>query len=226
MLTTRKTTILILCFAYSLIYSQEVIIDSNDTGKDVIVLGGNENNVSKEEPTCVYSNGLCMNFPKGGLLGIYNPALGWSISQCNFSNGTSVKTESMILITTGAKTYYSFDSDSRILIRFTDESVSTMYRDMNDRVETKYENAWLGNTMAHYYMSYVRFQLDKDTRAKFLNPALGIKKIRIVFANGEAIDYELKGNRVMKFPEELRESYKQASNKNQQRIQNNDDSTF
>ena len=62
--------------------------------------------------------------------------------------------------------------------------------------------------------------------SKFLNPDLGIVKIRIVFTNGNIRDYELTGKRIKKFPEELRESYQQAMKGNAQKIHNSDDSTF
>ena len=206
--------------------AQEVIIDSTSTNQnDVIILDGNEQ-VENEEPTCVYSNGIAMNFPKAGLTGLYNPALGWSIAQCNFSDGSSIKKESLILITTNPNDYSSFDSDSRILIRFTDQSVSTLHRDLKSKVERKYDNMYMSNTLYKFYKSYVRFQLDSETREKLLNPSIGIVKIRIVFTNGNVKDYELTGKRVMKFPEELRESYMQASNANKQRLNNSDDSTF
>ena len=122
--------------------------------------------------------------------------------------------------------YYSFDADSRVLIRFTDESTSILRRDPDEIVENAYDNMWMGSSLMHFYKSYVTLQLDSETRTKFFNHSLGVKKIRIVYANGDAIDYEMKGKRIMKFPEELRESFEEASQKNDIRTKNNDDSTF
>ena len=203
-------------------FAQEVLLDSTANKNDLIILGGNENTKSMEDPTCVYSYGTCMNFSKG----IYTPAIGWAIGQCTYPNGTSVINESMLLITTGYENYYSFDTESRVLIRFTDESVSVLRRDLSERVENNYDNMWMGSSLMHFYRSYVSLQLDSETRAKLFNESLGIKKIRIVYANGDAVDYEMKGKRIMKFPEELRESYKEASQQNATRTKNSDDSSF
>lgn len=222
----RRNIAITLIFISISTFSQEIIVDSISIKRtDITLLGGNEAK-DKEDPICVYSNGSCMIFPKSGLLSLYNPALGWSIYQCTFSDGSILKEESMILITNARDTYYSFDSNSRILMRFTDESISTLHRDLKDEVENKYDNIWLGNTLMHCYFSYVRLQLDSETRTKLLNPSLGIKKIRIVFSNGNVEDYELKGKRIMKFPEELRQSYREASQKNEIRTKNSNDSNF
>lgn len=222
-LTMRKYIfVLVVLFVAKFVNAQEIV--SND-GNDVVVVGGNDV-VETDEPTCVHTNGLCMNFPKAGLTGMYNPALGWSISECTYSDGKSIKYESLLLISTASDTYYSFDEDSRVLIRFTDESVATLRRDIKSPIEKKYENMWMGNSLMHFYHTYCRLNLDTETRQKLLNPALGIVKIRIVYTNGLVRDYELKGKRISKFPEELRESYQQAVAGNKARIQNNDDSTF
>ena len=206
----------------TLSFAQEVIVDSTHNGANLIVLGGNESTKLGAEPTCVYSYGTCMNFSKG----IYTPAIGWAIGQCTFPDGTSITNESLLLITTGMDGYYSFDADSRVLIRFTDESTSILRRDPDEIVENAYDNMWMGSSLMHFYKSYVTLQLDSETRTKFFNHSLGVKKIRIVYANGDAIDYEMKGKRIMKFPEELRESFEEASQKNDIRTKNNDDSTF
>lgn len=216
----------LLCFSVN-VKSQEVIIDTTSTNqKEIIVLGGNEQK-EKEEPTCVYSNGEAMRFPKKGLTRMYNPSLGWIIGQCKLSDGTSINKESLFLITKSPNNYDSFDADSRILIRFTDQSVSTLHRDLEFDVQKGYDNLlFTTGLFINLYRTYVVFQLDSETREKLMNPSIGITKIRIVFTNGEVKDYELKGKRRMKFPKELRESYTQASIANKIRLHNSDDSTF
>ena len=74
--------------------------------------------------------------------------------------------------------------------------------------------------------SIVFLQLDSETRTKLFNQSLGIKKVRVVFSNGDAKDYDIKGKGVMKLPEELRASYVEATQDNNMRTQNSDDSTF
>lgn len=218
----KITLIFSVLFSITLSQAQEVVSNNQN---EILIVGGNDT-TKTDEPICVHTNGLCMNFPKAGLTGMYNPALGWSISECNYSDGRSVKYESLLLICTASDTYYSFNDDSRVLIRFTDESVSTLRRDLNSPIEKKYENMWMGNTLMKFYHTYCRLNLDTETRQKLLNPTLGIVKIRIVFTNGNVRDYELKGNRVKKFPEELRKSFQQAAAGNKTRLHNSDDSTF
>ena len=210
----------------SLIYSKEVSVDStNIEEKEILILGKNKD-IENNKPICVYSNGTGAKFPKGGLLGLYNPSLSWSIGQCSYTDGTIIKKESLILVTNASDTYFSFDEESRILIRFTDDSVSTLYRDIEDEITNEYSSTWFNNNLMHFYTSYVRMNLDNETRTKLLNPALGIKKIRIVFTNGNIRDFEITGKRVMKLSEEIRESYIEASQSNKIRTQNNDDSNF
>lgn len=205
--------------------AQEVIVDSASTKeKDIIILGGNDVSISNE-PTCVYSNGTCMNI-NSGLSGIYCPALGWSIAMCTLSDGSTIKEESLILLHTSPSGYANFDSESRVLIRFTDNSVSTLHRDMKTPVSTNYSSMWMGNTLMKFFKTSIRLKLDTDTRSKIMNPTLGIVKVRVVYTNGNILDYELKPKRQMKYPEELRKSYFEANHSNEKRTQNSDDSTF
>ena len=202
-------------------YAQEVLLDPT-TGNDIIVLGGNENLKAKEEPVCVNSLGDYVRVYRD----YWAPSLAWNIEQCTYPNGTSVKKELLTLLTVTSGDYHSFDSESRVLLRFTDESVSILRRDLNFEVERTYDNTWISGNLVDLRYSIVFLQLDSETRKKLFNQSLGIKKVRVVFSNGDAKDYDIKGKGVMKLPEELRASYVEATQDNNMRTQNSDDSTF
>lgn len=222
----KKYLILFMSFLFlESMNAQEVIVDSTSIDeKDIIILGGNDVPTSNE-PTCVVSNGTCMTV-KSGLAGVYSPAIGWSIAMCTLSDGSSIKEESLILLHTSPNGYVDFDGDSRVLIRFTDNSVSTLHRDMKTPVATNYSSLWMGNSLMKFFKTSIRLKLDAETRSKIMNPALGIVKVRVVFTNGNVLDYDLKSKRQMKYSEELRKSYLEASQSNAKRAQNSDDSTF
>lgn len=215
----KRTIIIgIMLLFISSAFTQEIITDSSK-GKTIVVNG---NGKEQKEVVCVHSVGEYVNIP-AVTGGIYAQALGWGISECSFQDKSVLQLESINLLYRDHVGYKDFDQESRILIRFTDDYVSTLYRDVDSAVETSRQSLIPGNPI---YITYVRFNLDKETRKRMMNPTLGIKKIRIVFTNGEIQDYNIKGNKQYKFLEQLRKSYKNAEKDNAERMNNSDDASF
>lgn len=215
----KRTIIIgIMLLFISSAFTQDIITDSSK-GKTIVVNG---NGKEQKEVVCVHSVGEYVNIP-AVTGGIYAQALGWGISECSFQDKSVLQLESINLLYRDHVGYKDFDQESRILIRFTDDYVSTLYRDVDSAVETSRQSLIPGNPI---YITYVRFNLDKETRKRMMNPTLGIKKIRIVFTNGEIQDYNIKGNKQYKFLEQLRKSYKNAEKDNAERMNNSDDASF
>ena len=81
---------------------------------------------SIDDMDCVTQQGPLYNFPdeKGGLKNLWKPALSWNIYDCKFGE-RNYSYERLRLLMVASDTYFSFDSDSRMLIRFSDGFVST-----------------------------------------------------------------------------------------------------
>ena len=178
---------------------------------------------SIDEMDCVGHQGPLYNFPdeKGGLKNLWKPALCWNLYDCKLSD-QHFTYERVRLLMVASDTYFRFDSDSRILIRFSDGHVSTLHRNTKFAVKQIYENTSYGI----FYKTLTDFDVDEETKRHLLNPEMGVVKIRVVFTNGNARDYDLPEKYQKKFTQHMIESYVTAMKMINIKHNNNDDSNF
>ncbi len=89
--------------------------------------------------------------------------------------------------------YANFDEESVLLIKFGDDKVFKLPINMSCGVQNEYDNEWLGTLrggMAHYYKSFVYFNVDQVIIGKILDKE-NITKIRVSFTNGDLKDWDI-----------------------------------
>lgn len=221
----KKILFLLAVLSFSQSYAQQTIESQDEESKNEVLILANENTqTTAEDPVCVTSQGGYANLLKGSL-NLYNPGLSWKITECSTSK-TSYKYETLVLDMIASDTYYKFNDESRVLMRFSDGTVATLHRRKGDRTMEKYNNCVLGGTIFHLYHAVTEYDLDSDARTALLNPAIEIVKIRVVLTNGNIRDYDMSGKVGRKFLEAIRSSYQAAQKSNHIRINNSDDSSF
>lgn len=205
-------------FILSAVYAQDTCRSGRPVGNNADTL------VNLQAKTdCVIQQGPLYNFPDEKFSGIlYKPALGWNIGDCKLSGEQRIAIETLRLLMIASDANFSFDDDSRILLRFSDGYVCTLHRTPNSDPIHLYQN----NKYGTFYKTLVDFDVDDETKKRLMNPDMGIVKIRIVLPNGSKREYEISKGYQNKFIKHLIESYKKAKEMIEVRHQNNDDLTF
>lgn len=166
------------------------------------------------------STGKYIPFPNNGVMGLgtqYHPHLAFSL----VDNGLYIK-----LYLAFSDDYPEFDADSRILIKFEDESVAKL---PIIKLESKdFDTRWdsTSNRYVERYITYTRFDIDVDAINAITVDMKKIVKVRIVLTNGDIRDYDLKKKYQRKFIEGLLESYDGAIKKDIARKSNMLDENF
>ena len=168
------------------------------------------------------SIGNLVRFPNSSLVGRdYKPMLGFCA--ISTSNGEE---NAISLRTCEPYSYKLFNEESRILVRFADESVFKL-QILKEFDVTKdfHTTAGNGNVYKHY-VTYTLYNVDKEFLNKVVNEKVPIIKIRLVFTNGDVTDYDIKPNYQQKLIDGLINSYADAMSKNQIRKTNKTDEDF
>ena len=165
------------------------------------------------------SLGNFTKFPDDKALGsYYKPSL--AFGQVGTTNVLSLKVVQPDM-------YARFDETSRILVKFEDDYVIKMpilYNSLG--VTNKYDNMTSGISFYQFYTTYTSYELDEKFIDRIVNKEDKIKKIRIVFANGDAIDYEINKKYMKKLTTGLKESYYRVLAKQQQKQKTLNDEDF
>lgn len=117
----------------------------------------------------------------------------------------------LVLKLTGSTDYNTFDNTSRILVRFSDDTKMTLPRVANDPVQKEKSNNVVNGATLFYYRTYTRYQLPEDFITK-VQQGIGIVKVRIVLAEGNARDYDIAPAYMPKMTERLKKSCEEAVN--------------
>ena len=221
----KKILFLLAVLGVSQSYAQQTVhLQEEESKKEVLILANENTQTTTEDPVCVTSQGGYAKLLKGSL-NLYNPGLSWKVTECSTSK-TSYKYETLVLDMIASDTYFKFNDESRILMRFSDGTVATLHRRKGDQTMEKYDNCVLDGTIFHLYHAVTEYDLDSASRAALLNPAIEIVKIRVVLTNGNVRDFDMSGKVGRKFLEAIRSSYLAALKSNHVRINNSDDSNF
>lgn len=116
-----------------------------------------------------------------------------------------------------ADNYALFDSDSRLLFKFEDEGVVKLPILFDIGITHNFDNMVSGISYYKFYTTYTSYELNEEFVDRIVNKEQKIKKIRIVFSNGEAIDYDINKKYMKKLTYGLKESYYRVISKQQEK---------
>lgn len=115
--------------------------------------------------------------------------------------------------------YASFDENSRLLLKFEDDTVCKLPFDVNIGVVKNYDNSVSGGHIARFFRTCTSYLVDKGSLERIMG-GIKIIKIRVVFANGEVEDFDIHSKYQEKLVIGLADSYSKAVIDNKQRIKN------
>ena len=172
--------------------------------------------------TCIsYSQvsiGKLVRFPDSNFIGLAGkPQLGFTkFDENNF----------ITLRTCQGYSYASFDNDSRILIRFADETIVKLPMIGKLGVSKDFYTEVISGKVYSYYITYTQYEIDEETINKITVEKVPIIKIRVAFSNGNVTDYDIKPGYQQKLLDGLIKSYNDATSQNEIRKANNTDDDF
>ena len=175
---------------------------------------------------CFVSIGTFAQFSVGEYVQLVKGLPGWYQGKVALAvtNVDGVEVPSMCLYMNSSRDYDIYDEDSRILVKFDDDTKMTLPRKKGDQTLNEYSNQVLNGVLYRHYQTYTQYDVDTD----FLNKILqnGIVKVRVVMTNGNVREYEIKGSYQREFTKKLKDSYVTARKANQQREKNMNDDNF
>lgn len=164
------------------------------------------------------SFGKYVMFPDNGLIGaMWKP-------QMNF--GRLDDHDVLVIRSSAVDTYYSFDEDSRVLLRFADSTVVKLSIIPTLEVEKDYKAHVTSGIVTDEYITYSFYEIDEDILGKIVVEQTPIVKVRLAYANGTVRDYDIKKSYQKKFIKGLSESYQKAVSDNAIRQKNATDEDF
>lgn len=175
---------------------------------------------------CFVSIGMFAQFSVGEYVQLVKGIAGWYQGKVALAvkNVDGVEQPSLCLYMSNPYDYDIYDEDSRILVKFDDDTKMTLQRTNGDMTIKDYDNQVVNGVLYRHYQTYTQYDIDTN----FLNKILtnGIVKVRVVMANGNVKDYEIKGGYQKEITKKMKESYVTARNKNKQREKNMNDDNF
>lgn len=128
-------------------------------------------------------------------------------------NGEDITT--LLVWTTNVNSYYEFTNASRILIRFSDGTMTRLSLDTNKEIKKDKFTKKNANATITYYKTITSYAITPELIDKLENN-IAITKIRVVFKENEAKDYDIAEAYQTKMASDLKQSYLDASQRNRQ----------
>ena len=115
----------------------------------------------------------------------------------------------LALCYTSPTKYASFDNESILLLKFGDDSTVKLHLIDENTVKKDHETSWNAATKQYYdiYKTYACFIIDNSTVQRIVNDKEVIKKIRVLFTNGDIEDWDIDAKYQKKLTAGLNESY-------------------
>lgn len=175
---------------------------------------------------CFVCNCISAQYSVGEYVQVVKGLAGWYQSKLALAvkNIDDKQIPSMVLCSHNSLDYDMFDADSRILIKFDDDSKITLQRVPGDETGKEYHNEVLNGILYNHYYTYTSYLVEQDFLTAILQH--NITKIRIVMSNGDIRDYDIKSNYQQTFTQKLKESYTSARKTNKVRCTNMNDDNF
>ena len=128
-------------------------------------------------------------------------------------NGEDITT--LLVWTTNVNSYYEFTNASRILIRFADGTMTRLSLDTNKEIKKDKFTKKNANATITYYKTITSYAITPELIDKLENN-IAITKIRVVFKENDAKDYDIAEAYQTKMASDLKQSYLDASQRNRQ----------
>ncbi|MEE1070359.1 MAG: hypothetical protein U0K81_07815 [Paludibacteraceae bacterium] len=138
-------------------------------------------------------------------------------------NGEDITT--LLVWTTNVNTYYEFTDASRILIRFSDGTMTRLSLDTNKEIKKEKFTKKNANATITYYKTITSYAITPELIEKLQND-IAIVKVRVVFKENDAKDYDIAEGYQTKMASDLKQSYLDASQKNRQSTTDLSDEDF
>ena len=168
------------------------------------------------------SIGNLVRFPNSSLVGRdYKPMLGFCAINTSYGEDFLIS-----LRTCEPYSYKSFNEESRILVRFADESVFKLQILEGADVTKDFHTEVINSNIYEHYITFTLYNIEEGFLNKIINEKIPIIKIRLVFTNGDVTDYDIKPNYQEKLLDGLINSYTDAISRNQIRKANKTDEDF
>ena len=166
-----------------------------------------------------FSVGKYTKFPNNKLGGnTWKPALAFA------RDGSK---DMLVLYVNQNSDYAQFDAESRLLVKFENDSTYKLPILMEYGVEKDYDSSYNKfSGVVTESSTYTCYDVTKDFVNSIINDGVLIKKIRIVFTNGTVADYDIDKGYMKKLTKGLQESYKKMEKKQEQQQKNMNDEDF
>ena len=125
-------------------------------------------------------------------------------------DGQNVNT--LLLWTVNVNNYNEFTDASRLLIRFADGSIARLARVGSEVKKDKYSKK-NGNATIQFYKTITTYEVTDEVIEK-LEAGIAIIKVRVVFKENDAKDYDIAEGYQARMAEDLLKSYQEAADKN------------
>ena len=138
-------------------------------------------------------------------------------------NGEDITT--LLVQTVNVNNFNEFTDASRILMRFTDGEAVRLNRVAGSPVNTRKYSKKNGNATISYYETVTEYEVTPEALEK-LEAGIAIIKVRVVFKENDAKDYEILESYQPRMATDLYKSYQEAEGKNKKTHSDMSDEDF
>lgn len=132
---------------------------------------------------------------------------------------------SLLLSTVNVNEYNEFSDASRLLMRFADGTMARLTRVPGSDVEKDKFNTKNGRATISYFKTTTKYEVTPEVIEKLEN-SIAIIKLRVVYKENDAKDYDIAEGYQAKMAADLLRSYQDASLKNRQSATDLSDEDF
>lgn len=162
----------------------------------------------------IYTYGEAIDFQSGFVGSLWHPFLKYSQYDSNDFDNEHLDLLTVIMKT--SDTYHSFPDTSKILLKFSDDSIVEL--DSFGEIIKDFQATYIAKQLTDIYYTGRNYILTPDDLEKILT--LPIVKVRIELSNGNRKDYEVGEKHGKKVLKKLVESHKKVSSTQNRRIHN------
>ena len=127
---------------------------------------------------------------------------------CQSKQGDQAVT-TLLVQTVNTNGYNEFTDASRVLVRFADGAAMRLNRIAGSDVSKRKYNKKSGSATINYFETVTEYEVTPEVIAK-LEAGIAVIKVRIVFKENDAKDYEIAEGYQPKMAEDLLKSYQEA----------------
>lgn len=162
----------------------------------------------------LYTYGEAIDFQSGFVGSLWHPFLKYS--QYDSNDGRDEHLDLLTVIMKTSDTYHSFPEESKLLLKFSDDSVVEL-NSFGDVIKD-YQCTHVGKVLTDIYYTGRNYVLTEEALQKILT--LPIVKVRIELGNGNRKDYEVGEKHGKKVLKKLVKSHDAVQSTQNRRIQN------